>query len=137
LDRIKRVAGMVIASGEVPLRHDLARHLCNLGHQVIETSDGARSLELVRAHRPAILVLDLELPGLTGFEVLDALRYDPAAARLIIVVLAKHGDAETRLDTFEAGATEFLLSSHPPAELASRIHELLDPPSSPPADTPD
>lgn len=131
------MAGIVIASPNETLRQQIARDLRDRGHHTHETSDGAHSLELVRAHRPDVLVTDLELPGLTGFEVLDALRYDPAAAQLIIVVLAKHGDADIRLDTFEAGATDFLLSTHPPTELASRIHELLDRSSSLLADTPD
>jgi CheY-like chemotaxis protein len=122
------MATFVIAGDERIERPAIARTLGSLGHTVHETDDGAAALHLVRAHRPDLLVIDLELPGLTGFEVLDALRHDPAGARLRTVVLARQADADARLDAFEAGATEFLAAGKPPHTLGPRIIDVLERP---------
>lgn len=123
------MAEIVIADDDPVLRQALADGLRGSGHVVTQTDDGAMALELVRSRRPDLLLLDLALPGLTGFEVLEALRYDPAGTRLRIVVLSTRGDAEARLEAFEGGASEFLLTTREPRDLVAQIESFLAEPA--------
>src|SRR5436305_11791044 len=78
-------ATLVLADDDDDLRAVYAPCLRAAGYTVHEAADGREALDLVREHRPALLLLDIWMPGLNGFEVLDGLRHDPAAGRLKVV----------------------------------------------------
>lgn len=66
------------------LRHRLARW----PYEIVETASGEMALEMARARRPALVVLDILLPGIDGWEVLRQLRSDPALAAVPVVVVS-------------------------------------------------
>lgn len=78
-------------------------------HLVGEAADGLQALERYRALRPDVVLLDLQLPGLSGIEVISRLRKEFAQAR-IIVVTASRGDVQA-VRALEAGASGYLLKS--------------------------
>ena len=95
------------------------------GHTVIEAGDGLATIDLVRRHRPDLLLLDLWMPHLTGFDVLDRLRYDVAATRMPIVVVSNLGDADSRLEAFEAGATEYIVKGRALGDVLELVNRML------------
>ncbi len=116
---------IVLADDDDDLRALYTAALRGDGHEVLEAVDGPGALAAVRAHRPALLLLDVWMPGLNGFEVLDALRHDPAGLRLRVVMLSNLSSADARLEAFEGGASAYLVKGLPLAELAAVIRQQL------------
>jgi DNA-binding response OmpR family regulator len=95
------------------------------GFRVIRAVDGDAALEAVRAHRPALAVLDVMMPKRTGYEVLAALRADPANAGLKVILLSarvQESDVERGID---AGADAYLAKPFKAGELVASVEELL------------
>ncbi len=120
------MAILVVADDDDDLRDVYAVALRAAGHEVREAIDGASALQAVQLHRPALLLLDLWMPGLTGFDVMQALRHDSAGSRLKIVVVSNLGDADSRLEAFEAGATAYLVKGRSLADLIALVDQTLD-----------
>lgn len=115
------MAIIVLADDDGDLRAVYAQALQSAGHEVIEAADGRAALDCVRQRRPTLLLLDIWMPVLNGFEVLEALRHDPAAGRMRVVVLSCLGDGDSRLEAFEAGAAEYLLKGCALTDLLAAI----------------
>jgi len=70
--------------------------------------DGARALELARRLRPALIILDIEMPGMSGYQVLAALRADPALAECLVVFITGHERSQHELQALSAGGVDYL-----------------------------
>ncbi|MEP6493929.1 MAG: HD domain-containing phosphohydrolase [bacterium] len=102
----------------------VARLLAADNFAVDHVGDGASALAAVRAHSPDVILLDWVLPGMSGLEVCEQLKRDPAT-RLIPVVLLTGLDArEHRLMGINAGADDFLTKPYHPEELRARVRSL-------------
>lgn len=123
------MATIVLADDDGDLRDIYACALRSAGHSVLEAPDGPSALDSIRSQRPDLVLLDIWMPGLNGFEVLDALRHDPACDHLVVVVLSNLADADARLEAFSSGASVYLVKGQPLAELLLRIEEALREPS--------
>src|SRR5205814_93347 len=82
------MASIVLADDDEDLRAIYGPFLRSAGHTVWEATGGLEALELVRKHRPGLLILDVWMPGFNGFEVLEALRHDPASTGLKVMMLS-------------------------------------------------
>ncbi len=118
-------ASIVLADDDEDLRAVYAPCLRTAGHIVWEAPGGSEALDLVRRHRPALLILDVWMPRVNGFEVLEALRHDPASTGLKVLMLSNLGDADTRLECFEMGAGDYLVKGATLAEFLARVGRLL------------
>ena len=95
------------------------------GHRVVMATDGAGALDLARAELPALCVLDVMMPKLTGLEVLQRLRQDPATAHVRVILLTARG-RDTDIDRgFELGADDYVTKPFSPQELRRRVHAVL------------
>jgi CheY-like chemotaxis protein len=79
-----------------------------VGHQVLRAEDGQTGLELARSEQPALILMDLMLPVLNGFEAIRALRADPTTRAIPIVVLSAKTGPDTREKAFAAGCDDYL-----------------------------
>lgn len=100
--------------------------LCKLnlehaGHEVIEAQEGARGLILAREEHPDVVVLDLMLPWVNGYQILAALQEDEATRDLPVVILTAKSQVEDRLRCWEDGASEFVTKPFPPEELLDTL----------------
>jgi DNA-binding response OmpR family regulator len=118
-------ASIVLADDDGDVRAVYAALLRTEGFEVAEAADGPAAIDLVRGRRPDLLVLDLWMPGLNGLEVLDRLRFEPAAARTRVVMLSNLGDADYRLESFEAGADSYLVKGLALADLVAEVRRVL------------
>lgn len=116
---------IVLADDETDLRFLYAEFLRREGHDVREASDGREALALIAEHRPDLLLLDVWMPAVNGFEVLDRLRHDPIATTLKVVMLSNLGDADSRLEGFSAGVADFLVKGLSLDEFGDRIRLVL------------
>jgi type IV pilus assembly protein PilB len=92
------------------------------GYDVIEGENGLHAVELARRERPDLLVLDLMMPEMNGFEAIDRLRRDLSLAALPVVVLTAESGPETERRVLELGADDYLVKPFEPGVLISRVH---------------
>jgi adenylate cyclase len=94
------------------------------GYTVISATSGAEALQKVVAEAPDLVLLDIVMPGMDGFEVCRRLREDPVSRYLPIIMITASG-AEEKLKALEAGADDFVLKPFDKAELLARVQSLL------------
>lgn len=99
---------ILIIEDDAAIREMLVRRLELRGFEVDEAPDGETGLAMIRAARPAVVVLDHGLPGISGWDVARALRADPAFAALPVIALTAHAGEPIRRQALEAGCTTFL-----------------------------
>ncbi len=97
------------------------------GFEVHVRSDGPTGLEAAREMLPDLVVLDVGLPGMDGWEVLSRLRNDDRTRDVTVLVLTAHAQEETRAKADEGGADAFLTKPFRPNELRAIASELTGP----------
>ena len=100
-------------------------HLAKLGYRVSTAGSGGDALELARRERPALVVLDLMLPDLSGFEVLERLRSDDATRQLPVLMLTARREEPDRIRGLSLGADDYLTKPFSPQELVLRVGAIL------------
>jgi type II secretory ATPase GspE/PulE/Tfp pilus assembly ATPase PilB-like protein len=107
----------------------LRRLLCDLlqreGYVTVEARDGAEALMRIDRHAPDVVLLDLNLPGLDGYGVLDRLRSRPDTKTLPVVVLTAKGDEDNEVRVLQAGADDFLTKPFRARALYVRLDKIL------------
>jgi diguanylate cyclase (GGDEF)-like protein len=91
----------------------------------VPTSDPTQAMTLLVAHRPDVVLLDLMMPLVSGFDILCRMRADDVMRHVPVIVLTSSTDAETKLLALELGATDFLGKPMDPSELALRLRNTL------------
>jgi DNA-binding response OmpR family regulator len=95
------------------------------GYTVLQARDGAEALELARAEKPDLAVLDVMMPKMDGFELTRRLRAEEATSRMPIILLtARAQDADVQ-EGFDAGADDYIRKPFSPQELRSRVQAIL------------
>jgi len=95
------------------------------GFMVVTASDGPGALDAIERHAPALVVLDLMLPGLDGRAVIRAVRRDDESGRTPILVLSARSSTLDRIAGLEDGADDYLPKPFSPAELVLRVKSIL------------
>lgn len=95
------------------------------GHQVHEAPDGPKGVAMARATTPDVIVCDVMMPGMTGYEVVAALRADPAVATIPIILLTAMSDRKHMRQGMTAGADDYLTKPYRPDELCQAIESVL------------
>lgn len=110
--------------------HDVVRHgtkallEANAGWKVVaEAADGLAAVQAVEKHRPAVLLLDLNLPRLHGLEVLRAVR--ASCPQTKVMILSMHNDEAYVIEALRAGAVGYLLKGSPSAEITAGVQAVL------------
>ena len=100
-------------------------HLARGGFRVSTASSGTAALGAVRDERPALVVLDLMLPGLSGYGVMESIRADPQISDTPVLMLTARKEEADRVQGLSAGADDYLIKPFSPAELVLRVQAIL------------
>ena len=126
-DRLPLMNASVMMIDDEPILVDLVRaFLEDAGYREFRGEiDPVAAMERLRADPPDVLLLDLMMPGLSGFEVLRQVRADPQTEMTPVIVMTSASDARTKLRVLELGATDFLEKPVDPSELVLRLRNTL------------
>lgn len=116
---------ILIVDDEPHIRKLVSFTLSNHGHEVIEAEDGGRGLELAKTEHPDLILLDVMMPVMTGYDVLDRLKADEQTAGIPVIMLsAKSQKAEVE-EGLRRGADEYVRKPFTPKDLVSQVEDLL------------
>jgi two-component system response regulator MprA len=116
---------VLIVDDDERLAASLRRSLEYAGYRVGVAVDGPAALAAVRRDRPALVVLDVMLPGIDGYGVCRALRADPATADPMVLMLTARDGTVDRVTGLDAGADDYLVKPFEYEELLARVRALL------------
>ena len=103
----------------------LGRHLDHEGYATLKAADGESALEIARDEQPALIFLDIVLPGINGFAVLRTLRHDPLTRDIPIVMISGNQQATEQFYVQRFGADDFIRKPFGRQELTACIHKLV------------
>jgi two-component system phosphate regulon response regulator PhoB len=103
----------------------VAYHLAKSGYRVSTASNGTDALQVARQERPALLVLDLMLPGMSGFDVLEQLRAHESTRHIAVLMLTARKEEQDRIRGLSLGADDYLTKPFSPQELVLRVGAIL------------
>jgi len=116
---------VLVVEDEEDIRELVRFNLEQEGFSVIGVEDGERALALLRKERPALVILDLMLPGMPGLDVCRRIRADATTATLPVLMLtAKAGEAD-RIVGLEMGADDYVTKPFSPRELVARVRAVM------------
>ena len=118
---------ILVADDDATSRKLLARILSSAGFYSTQAADGIEALKMLHAEPPSLLLLDFDMPGMDGAEVLKQLRQDSdaAIAQIPTIMLTGHGGEESEVLCLEAGADDFVTKPINQAVLRARIDTQL------------
>jgi DNA-binding response OmpR family regulator len=120
------MAKILIVEDDRFLRELIARKLRNEGYEVIEAVDGEEGLKRIKEEKPDLVLLDLILPGIDGFEVLERSKGDPEIASIPVIILSNLGQREEIERGLKLGAIDYLIKAHfTPGEIIEKIKNIL------------
>jgi CheY-like chemotaxis protein len=109
-------------------RELVAAVLGNVGHIVLEASTGQQALDLARAKAPALIIADLMMPGMNGYEFVRELRADPAISwTCVVFCTASYDETEVRTLAESCGVSHILIKPCEPEEIMRVVAEALEP----------
>lgn len=114
---------VLVVDDEPPIRRFLRTSLTSQGYNVLEADDGAQALELVKRNAVDVIVLDLGLPNLHGFDVIERLRADKSPTP--IIVLSSRADETGKVKALDLGADDYVTKPFGMDELLARIRTAL------------
>lgn len=116
---------ILVADDDVELLAILVQHLRSRKCKIVEARDGNEALDLARKHKPAVMILDVMMPGLSGWEVAKRVRDDKDLAHTGIIVLTAIGETLNALTSPLYGADAQLDKPFEFATLDEKIDELI------------
>ena len=96
------------------------------GWEMVHAEDGPAGIELAAKSQPALILLDIQLPGMDGYAVARALRADPTLAGIPIVAVTSYALSGDEAKARAAGCTGYVAKPFSPRQLLAKVHEFLD-----------
>ena len=116
---------ILVVEDEKDIRELVRYNLEQEGFTVLEAEEGELALALVRRERPALVILDIMLPGVSGLDICRAIRHDEETARLPILMLTAKAAEVDKVVGLEMGADDYLPKPFEPRELLARLKAIL------------
>ena len=125
---------ILVADDEEDVLNLVSMNLKNAGFSVIQALDGTGAISKARTQLPALVVLDIMLPGMSGLEVCKVLKGDPVTAKIPVIMLTAKAEEVDRIVGLELGADDYITKPFSPRELVLRVKSVLRRGSTPTAE---
>ncbi|GIM45587.1 DNA-binding response regulator [Collibacillus ludicampi] len=113
---------ILLVEDEKPIARLLQAYLKQAGYQVVVASDGVEAIEIFARENPALVLLDLMLPGQNGWVVLEEIRKQSSCP---VIMLTARGDVKDRIRGFKEGADDYIPKPFDPEEVVARVQAVL------------
>jgi CheY-like chemotaxis protein len=120
------MAKILVAEDERDIRDLIAFTLRFAGHDVITFPNGAEAWENTAKEQPDLILMDVRMPIMTGYEACEKIKADPATQHIPVVFLSAKGQESEIRAGLDAGAIEYMLKPFAPDDLTRRVKELLE-----------
>lgn len=117
---------ILVVDDEADVLQLVGSNLARAGFHVLTAGDGSAAIATARREIPALIVLDIMLPGMSGLDVTRLLKREPATAPISILLLSARNEEVDRVLGFELGADDFLAKPFNPRELVLRVKAILN-----------
>ena len=117
---------ILVIEDETAIRDNLRRFLTLEGYSVITAANGVLGLAAVRRHHPALVLCDVMMPEMTGFQVLESMRKDKAFASTPVIFLTASAERESMAHGLELGALDYVTKPFSLPDLADLIQKRLE-----------
>ena len=125
MDRAEATRVLVV-DDEAPIRLLCRVNLEAEGMEVLEAADGVTGFETARTERPDVILLDVMMPGLDGWQVAERLIEDEVTSHIPLIFLTARAELRDRARGLELGGVDYITKPFNPVELASVVEEMLD-----------
>ena len=119
------MAKILIAEDEPDIRDLITFTLGFAGYEVVAASNGEEAVKLAREAIPDLILMDVRMPRLTGYEACAQIKEDPKTRHIPVIFLSAKGQDSEIQTGLQAGAAEYLLKPFAPDQLTSRIQSIL------------
>jgi chemosensory pili system protein ChpA (sensor histidine kinase/response regulator) len=125
IDRVQQERVIVVADDSISVRKFVGRMLEKNGYRVMLAGDGLEAAELVSQHGCHLVITDLEMPRMTGYELMAQLRQSPATRRIPVMVVTSRAGAKHRDRAMKEGAAAFLTKPVQEDQLIAAVEQLM------------
>jgi len=115
---------ILVAEDDLDIRELIAISLRYAGYEVIPAADGQQAVDLTIAEKPDLIILDVQMPRVSGFEALEQIKVKPEFADTPVVILSAKGQESEIQAGLELGATQYILKPFSPDELINKIKQI-------------
>ena len=119
------MAKILVAEDERDIRDLITFTLQYAGHEVIQAINGIEAVKLAAQARPALILMDVRMPKMTGYEACAELKKDAALRDIPVIFLSAKGQEQEVQAGLEVGATDYILKPFAPEQLTRRVAEVL------------
>ncbi len=116
---------ILIVEDDTDILHLLSYNVQSAGFDIVTAMDGNAALAMVKQHSPDLIILDLMIPGIDGFEVCKELKRNPETRNMPVIMLTAKGEEVDRIVGLELGADDYVVKPFSPRELILRIRAIL------------
>ncbi len=117
---------ILVAEDEKDIRELIAFTLRFAGYDVVLANNGAEALEKVSQEKPALVLLDVRMPKMTGYEVCRRLKENPETEKIPVVFLSAKGQDREVQEGYESGAVDYIIKPFVPDELIAQVKRILE-----------
>lgn len=117
---------IVVMEDDADIRTLMVYLLNHEGYDVLAADNGSKGLELIESHRPDLIISDVQMPGMTGFQVLEAVRQNPAIASTPLILLTALHERTHMRHGMTAGADDYITKPFEPSELSGAVYAQLN-----------
>lgn len=117
---------ILIAEDEQDIQDLIEFTLKYVGHEVVSVANGAEAYQMAKKIMPDLILLDVRMPVMSGYEACEKIKNDPITEHIPIVFLSAKGQDSEIKAGLQAGAVDYLLKPFAPDDLNRRLKEILD-----------
>ena len=116
---------ILVVDDEMHIIRIVKYKLESAGYQVLTALNGADALKIAKEDKPALMFLDIMMPGINGYEVCSQLKNNPDTRNIIIIMLTAKGQESDKIKGLEVGVDEYITKPFSPQDLLDRARDLL------------